>query len=278
MPDQHPHDNPDQSPHDNTDEHDLFTTEEVLAVRQEMQDESAEEALNLGSFSDEEIAALMFEGEDRPVPTPWLDSLEEQERELAVAMGMRSLTVRGLVEALPLDDVSGTIRQTSPPEVWALLGMRRFAQAVVVAERKTTLGTDWIVLYGQGQDRWLAEFITAQGFHEFVLARSLDTALALLSWSGVDPEAAVPDLDLLLTIDQVQQQDPRLEPVGRSLVAVTLSHTGLAAPDRTQWYGLYSGPEGTYLSRREGAQGMVRFRGEAFAAVEEFVAALLGEG
>lgn len=268
MPDQDPRQTPDQS--------NPFLDPEVTATREGMMEESADEALNLGSFSDEEIAALIFEGQDRPVPLPWLDSLDPQERELAVAMGMRSLTVRGLVEALPLDDVKGTIQQTSPPEIWALLGMRRHAPSMVVAERTTTLGTDWIVFYEQDEDRWLAEFITAQGFHEFVLAPTEDTALALLAWSGVDPQTSVPDLDLRLTVDEVQGQDDRLELVGQAMVAVTLSRTDPAAPDETTFAGLYSGPDGSYLSRQEPG-GLIRFRGEGFDALEEFVHSLLQE-
>lgn len=268
---------PDRDPHHTFDQDNPFLAPEVTSLHRELIEESAVEALNLGSYSDEEIAAWVFEGQDRPVPLPWLDTLEPQERELAVAMGMRSLTVRGLVEALPLDDVQGTIQQTSPPEVWVLLGMRRHAPSMVVAERTTTLGTDWIVLYEQGQDRWLAEFITAQGFHEFVLAPTQDTALALMAWSGVDPQTPVPDLDLRLSVDEVQGQDARLEPVGRALVAVTLSQTDTAAPEETTFAGLYSGPDGSYLSRRE-PDGLVRFRGESFEAVEEFVSSLLRAG
>lgn len=268
---------PDQNPGPTPDQDNPFLDPEVTALVAELLEEAGDEALNLGSYSDEEIAALVFEGQDRPVPLPWLDSLEPQERELAVAMGMRSLTVRGLVEALPLDDVQGTIQQTSPPEVWALLGMRRHAPSTVVAERTTTLGTDWIVLHEQEQDRWLAEFITAQGFHEFVLAGTEDTALALLAWSGVDADTPAPDLDLRLTVEEVEGQDPRLEPVGQALVAVTLSRTELAAPEEISFAGLYSGPQGSYLSRRE-PDGMVRFRGETFAAVEDFVRTLLRAG
>ncbi|WP_131105117.1 hypothetical protein [Ornithinimicrobium sufpigmenti] len=265
---------PDHTPGQASDQDNPFLDPEVASLTEEMIEESAEEALNLGSYSDEEIAALVFEGQDRPVPLPWLDTLEPQERELAVAMGMRSLTVRGLVEALPLDDVQGTIRQTSPAEVWALLGMRRHAPSTVVAERTTTLGTDWIVLYEQEQDRWLAEFITVQGFHEFVLAAAEDTALALMAWSGVDAQTPAPDFDVRLAVEEVQGQDPRLEPVGQALVAVTLSRMESSAPEEVSFSGLYSGPEGSYLSRRE-QDGLIRFRGEGFDGVEAFVRTLL---
>jgi hypothetical protein len=267
----------DQDPHRAGDEDNPFQSPEVASLRQELIEESAEEALNLGSYSDEEIAALVFEEQDRPVPLPWLDTLADGERELALAMGMRSLTVRGLVEALPLDDVQGTIQQTCPTEVWVLLGMRRYAASMVVAERTTSLGTDWIVLYEQGQDRWLAEFITPQGFHEFVLAPTQDTTLALLAWSGVDAQTPVPDLDVRLSAEQVQGQDPRLEPVGRSMVAVTLSRVDPAAADGATYAGLYSGPDGSFLSRRE-PDGQIRFRGEGAPEVEDFVRTLLRAG
>lgn len=267
---------PDHEPSDPTEQRDPFSTPEVAEAHQDMVEQSGEEAINLGSYSDEEILALTFDGLDRPVPTPWLDSLEPHEHELAVAGGMRSLTVRGLLEALPLDDVTGTIRQTSPPEIWALVRMRRQAPTMIVAERATTLGTDWIVLYEVERDRWLAEFITAAGFHEFVLAPAQDTAFALLGWSGVVPESPVPDLDLRLTVEEVEAEDPRLAPVGQSLVAVTLSRTTITDPDQISWYGLYSGPEGSYLSRRD-ADGLVRFRGEDYQGLEVFVDALLQE-
>lgn len=77
-------------------------------------------------------------------------------------------------------------------------------------------------------------------------------------------------------MEEVEAEDPRLAPVGQSLVAVTLSRTTITDPDQISWYGLYSGPEGSYLSRRD-ADGLVRFRGEDYQGLEVFVDALLQE-
>ena len=74
--------------------------------------------------------------------------------------------------------------------------------------------------------------------------------------------------------ERVDGQDPILEPVGQALVAVTLSRMESATPEQTRFSGLYSGPDGTYLSRQE-QDGLIRFRGRSFEPVLDFVGTLL---
>lgn len=233
-----------------------------------MLDQAGDGPLSLGSFSDEELAGVDSAPDAPRVPMPWLESLTDDEREVAVTGGLRSLTIRGVYEALPLDPDRGTIQPTADPEIWALLALRRRAVTTVVAERATTAGTDWIVLHGQPEGVWLGEFITIQGFHDFVVATEEHTRYAALAWCGAHPALEAPEFEVELSDDEVQAQPAVLEPVGQSTIAVTVAHRATHSDAPPVYSGVYTGGAGGYLSTRTAA-GSVRFAGASAADLDE---------
>ena len=89
--------------------------------------ERAQEPWEFGSFTDEEMHGL-----DDPVakssayPSPWLSSLNEDEREAATSAALRSLKARRLFDADLVEDAYETWVE---PHLAALLTMRRGAEA-----------------------------------------------------------------------------------------------------------------------------------------------------
>ncbi|WP_029289755.1 hypothetical protein [Cellulomonas sp. HZM] len=217
----------------------------------------------LGRCTDEELVGLDDPGAAGLAPSPWWSSLSADEQQTALTAALRGLSARGVYEATPVDESTGEFTFRAAPEILALVTMRRWTGTVVVGERRVADRTDWVVLYQQRAAMWLAEYVTHVGQHEFVLSTDDDAAALLTTWCGADPDAPRPELDLVLTREQVAAQDPSLEPVGRSTAAVTVTRldvrggsgetTGEAPDDGSDevdetWSGVFTGPEGSYLS------------------------------
>lgn len=202
----------------------------------------------LGRYTDEELAALAGVGSAPLAPSPWFGSLSEDEQQTAVTAALRGLTARGVYRAVPVDATTGEFAYQAAPELLALLSMRQFTGTVVVAERRLAEQRDWAVLYRQRAGLWLTEYVTFVGQHEFVLSTDEDAAQALTAWSGAPVDVPAPAFDVTLTREQVAQQDVALEPVGRSTVALTLTRLEIAGSVDESWSGVFTGPQGSYLS------------------------------
>ncbi|WP_123372276.1 hypothetical protein [Cellulomonas sp. PhB150] len=214
----------------------------------------------LGSFTDEELVGLDGPDGAATAPSPWYSSLSEAEQQTALTAALRGLTARGVYRAIPIDSETATFAFHADPQVLALLSMRRYTGVVVVAERQTADQRDWAVLYQQRDGLWLTELVNHVGQHEFVLATGGETAQLVTTWSGAPSDVAAPDLDVVLTRDEVAGQDPVLEQVGRSTAAITVTRLDLPDPedpdaDRSveeTWSGVFTGPGGGYVSTAVG--------------------------
>lgn len=220
--------------------------------------------LGLGTYTDEELLGL--DPAPTAVPAPWLETLTADAHEVAVGAGLRSLTIRGLYAAEPINAGQRTVRPHADPSLWAVLSMRRSAGAVVLAEMRTTAGREWMALYGQREGIWLTEFISVQGFHEFVLADTRATVDAALTWSGAHPQVLTPRLSVEMSDEEVAASHPHLAPVGQSTRAVGITRRELQHPRPLEWGGVYTGPDGMYLAVRSGPD-RVRFAGASYASV-----------
>jgi hypothetical protein len=223
-------------------------SEEVVATRLSLLGAAVDEPQVLGRFTDEELVALDGPGEAPVAPSPWFDSLTEAEQQTAVTAALRGLTARGVYRAVPVDPDAGTFAFQATAEILALLTMRRFTGTVVVAERRLAEQRDWAVLYQQRAGLWLVEYVTFVGQHEFVLATDDEVVASLTTWSGARDGIDAPALDLVLTRDEVAGQDARLEPVGRSTAAVTITRLEIGESVAESWSGVFTGPEGAYVS------------------------------
>lgn len=240
-------------------------SEAVVATRLSLLGAAVDAPQALGRFTDEELVALDGFGQPPVAPSPWFDSLGDDEQQTAVTAALRGLTARGVYRAVPIDAETGTFAFQASAEILALLTMRRFTGTVVVAERQLAEQRDWAVLYQQRAGLWLAEYVTFVGQHEFVLATDDDMVEQLTAWSGARDDVAAPELDVVLTREQVAGQDPVLEPVGRSTAAVTVTRLEIGESVAESWSGVFTGPEGSYVSVSVGDD--VGYRGTDRAGV-----------
>ncbi|GLY31548.1 hypothetical protein [Kineosporia sp. NBRC 101731] len=157
---------------------------EVAASRLELLTVALDGALELGSYTDEELVALDAP-DGRPfAPSPWFSALSEQEGQIAVIAALRGLTARGVYRAIPVDEESGEITFEADPDLLALLSLRRQVPTVVVAEHRAQERVQWYVLYNHPEGLWLGEKVTPTGLHEFTLADREHWTRVLAEWSG----------------------------------------------------------------------------------------------
>jgi hypothetical protein len=228
----------------------------------------------LGRFTDEELVALDDPGSAPLAPSPWYSSLSDDEQETALTAALRGLTARGVYRATPVDAKAGTFTFQASVEILALLTMRRHTGTVVVAERRTADERDWALLYQQRAGLWLAEYVTHVGQHEFALATDDESAEAVTTWCGALAGSVAPDLDVVFTRQQVADQDAALEPVGRSTAAVTITRLEVGESVVETWSGVFTGPEGSYVSTAVGDD--VGYRGASRDAVLAHWRSVLG--
>lgn len=250
--------------------------EDVLGARLSLLGGAADEPQHLGVFTDEELLALDGMPEAPPVPSPWYSSLSDAERAIALTAALRGLTARGVYLAEPVDEAAHHFISRAAPEILALMTMRRHVPSVVVAERKTAEQTDWVVLHEQRGAIWLAEYIDRRGMHEFVLATSESSASSLTTWSGAVPGRAVPDLDVVVSRAQLAQRPTELDPVAACTVAVTVTRFDLSDPGVDTWSGVYTGPDGAYVSTAVTETDAIAYLGSSADDVEQHWRRALG--
>lgn len=138
---------------------------------------SGDAVLNLGMLTDEELYAYTRDLEQAAPFGLWFSRLEEDQQQAAALGAVRARAVRGEVGAdlglvdVPLEvdaDGSGTVSLETP--VVAALTLRRleieFSMRVMGA-----VGETWYLLRPVGDDIWLREAVTTQGFHLLSLVR-----------------------------------------------------------------------------------------------------------
>lgn len=138
---------------------------------------SGDAVLNLGMLTDEELYAYTRDLEQAAPFGLWFSRLEEDQQQAAALGAVRARAVRGVVGAdlglvdVPLEvdaDGSGTVSLETP--VVAALTLRRleieFSMRVMGA-----VGETWYLLRPVGDDIWLREAVTTQGFHLLSLVR-----------------------------------------------------------------------------------------------------------
>jgi hypothetical protein len=248
--------------------------EQVLDTRLSWLGDAVDEPQRLGIFTDEELLVLDGAPEPATVPTPWTSRLADGHTDTALSTALRGLLARGMVHVEQRADDAG-VEVAAAPEIFALLTMRRHVTSVVVGERHVDGREDYAVLHEQRAGMWLIEYVDHRGLHEFVLATAEVAAAAMTVWCGAVPDRPVPGLDVTLTREQLAERPAELDQVAAATAAVTITRIDLSDPPTGTWSGVYTGPDGHYLSVAT-PQDALRYVGADHAAVLEHWAATLG--
>jgi len=228
-------------------------------------------------LTDEELAILA--GPGGLVVAPYLATLPEAEREVALRTAYRGLLARGIVDpptpaALAAAVGEPTVELQVREDVLSLVTLRRGASATVCVARSTVLGQDYWYAHVV-RDVVLVEQVTTDGQHRFALAAAatlgdllLDAAVHAETTDGTGPEIAVADPD-----------EPPTEVVEHLGSALVRADVVVRVPDdrEPELLGLFTGPGGAWvLSAREASGGPVVARPLTRAALDGLVRELAG--
>lgn len=219
---------------------------EVVEERMTLVAAALEAPVHLGTFTDEELAALDDLTTTPAQPSPWYADLDENEKQIALSAALRGLTARGVLQAEPISAEDRTYTAYVEPGLGALLTLRRFVPYVVVAERTTAEFVDWAVFYPQRAGVFLGEYIDQRGLHSFVLADSTETVAGLAQWVG-SFDGETDELDVTLSRDEIAARPDTLLPITDALFATTFTRLDPESDDDA-WTALYTGRAGSYAA------------------------------
>lgn len=247
-----------------------------------------EAVISIVTLTDEELLAIEGIQHRQLMPLPWVaENLRtDEERAVAAATATRGLIARGLVrsekvkdplrpdEKGPADEIAPALRGT--------VVARRTSDQVVVAERKTSLGTATSVFYlfdlpTGGRVLW--ELFDDQGVHVFSVLDLATLPEQLIRFA--DPVGGIGDEDgepLEIPAPQFPASEKAQELQGaRALTSVVLRARG---EDEAATFNLFGMPDRTELMETEDSEagGVVRIAPISRAGLEELVASLVDGG
>lgn len=118
-------------------------------------------------LTDEELSVLTSEDGDQVAPFPWLAELPARHTEVARTVALRGLVARELVVPTDVDLVSGETDLGVDNMVLAVLGARRAASDIVVAQRRSDAASWFKAVYLQGEHGVIEEDVSPGGVHYF---------------------------------------------------------------------------------------------------------------
>lgn len=170
----------------------------------------------------------------------------------------RSLKARQLFDDDLVEDAYETWVE---PHLAALLTMRRGAEAVVIAERTVSGGTDWVVLHAQPRGLWLEEIISHQGMHDFALvpAGHALTDLTVRIRSGLEAVTGAIDLHISRR-DLIERAEEVLAPLADALGVTSVTRVEVVGERTTSGLGVIVSPEFTVVSQELAEGSTIRYR------------------
>lgn len=228
----------------------------TAAVRAHYYEQAQQGTLELGVLTDEELLGLDDpELEAPPFPSPYLASLGAAERDTAVTAALRSLTARGVYRATPLGEAEDSVEIWMEPDLAALMSMRRGTLLIIVAERDTSHGKDWVVLHAQPHGLWLEEVIEHHGLHHFALISHDQAAVDLhvRALAGLEPTVEGPAIDLVVPRRDLAENPSALAPVAdaRAMTQVTRLDISEDATLTTSGLTVLASPDFLVLGRAD---------------------------
>lgn len=244
-----------------------------------------EAVISIVTLTDEELIAIEGIQHRQLMPLPWAaeNLRSDEERAIAAATATRGLIARGLVRSEKVKDPLRVDEQGPRNEIApALRGTvvaRRSADQVVVAERKTTLGTASSIFYvfdlpGGGRVLW--ELFDEQGVHVFSVLDIATLPEQLILFA--DPVGGIGEEDgepVEIPAEQFPASEKGQELQGaRALTSVVLRAREEEGPAAFNLFGM---PDRMELMETEGseADGVVRIAPISRDSLSELVASLV---
>lgn len=224
--------------------------------------------VHLVTLTDEELVAYSDDPEEAGPLGEWYSSLTDDQQELAQTAALRTQTANDRF-VLTREDEDSDARPLLPPEVLAVLRLRKVGQPVLTATRVLSDDIAWAV-YRVHEGVRLRELVTCHGYHEFtILSADVDEAETTLAWAGVSPDSgAAEGVDVTLEVSDLE--NPAKVPFLEDTTAVTTF---------IRLFPEGAGPEGdvvmthvrqggaTFVGRQEGAK--VRYVGSSGSELAE---------
>lgn len=231
--------------------------EHVLTIREGYLDSARESPYHVVTLTDEEIVAV--DGPESVAPRFWYDALPPASREVAVAAASRGLVARGWAAANPVAESVADLALEPAGPLLAILGLRRSARLIVLAEQKLEAETRARVYYLLAAGMALEEAVNSGGLHRFTTMSTATAIAELTAWC--DPfETPRPATPRVLTVDA----DADLAALGAGalgdtrVVTVVAAVSGRTARPVERYLTVYGSPDRLVLAAREGSQMRLR--------------------
>lgn len=158
----------------------LTDDDQVLALREGYLDSGRESPYQVVTLTDEEIVAV--DGTESVAPRFWYDAQPPAAREVAVAVASRGLVARGWAAANPMAESVADLGLEAAGPLLAVLGLRRTARLIVLAEQKLESETRARVYYLLAAGMALEEAVNSGGLHRFTTMSASSAIAGLAAW------------------------------------------------------------------------------------------------
>lgn len=202
-------------------------------------------ATHVVTLTDEQV--MILDGLDREqiVPLPWLDEQAGADRALVGKVALRALLSQGVVVPGPGRD-GEEVSLEAVPDITGPMLLRRTAQAILSAERVTSIDRSWVVCYVHDETGVLEEEVSTSGHHRFsvyplaYLGERLATYLDPIAAAERDGEPRH------LTTAELEEHGPTMPELAEARAVTTVSAVRSGAPELVN-VTMYSGPHGAFL-------------------------------
>lgn len=218
------------------------------------------DAVPVEVLTDEELAILTRPGSI--VVMPYLQQVEDSQRDVVTRTAYRGLVARGIVEApttaaasAAISRGAGEVQLMVRQDVRSVVALREGARAVVAVARTTAAGQDFWYAHVV-EDVALLEEVGSEGMHRFALAHA-ERLPGLAAAAAVHPECGDAEGDpapLTAEPGDPTPPDAVIERLGAALLRcdVVVRYVGDAAP---VLLGLFTGPGGAWVTPVERGSG-----------------------
>lgn len=228
------------------------------------------------NLTDEQVMALDGVQAVQPTPMPWLETQGDVDKELVVKVALRALLSQGLV--VPASRGEGKeVGIDAIPELTGTLVLRRTAQAILSAERVTTLGRHWVFCYVHEGYGILEEEVATSGHHTFSVYPEAYLGERLEQYLDPTSAAIMAGKPRTFTVPEFEAAGASMPELTEALTVTVLSVVKVGG-DTVRNATVYSGPRGVFTlegGERDGVDDRLVFTEVGAATVRALPGKLL---